>query len=525
MFGLTGFTVRSSISTGHNLREKRRGSITRPRGLERQPAGPSTSEVASRSSDEREITESPSTGVSEIHAEAFDEELSERQVLDARQTELKQWRAAEILKVSSTDPRNAVHHPLLFCHVDHDQLPAGHLYCRFTQCPMDGQRHLCFRGCRCVVDTQTNPHSMPLPKCYVRSEFLGGLTTEATVRSFDCLITEDAALPRSVILTIVGLSVPVSVWCIYFVIWWLFKSLYANSFSYLIQRSLLSLNVVSYVAYIGVTKTVINILNCIKVHDSTVFLQDSITYYWAVDTSQECLSGSHAVLAGVAGFPILILFTVSFPLVSAAILLTRRSRTSLLNKWLFATAGFMYRSYNPKFIFWESIIMLRKALLAIVVVFAYPLGGNLQGVLSSCVLIIALYVQAYCRPYRKEFKELNFYEGLSLLVSTLTFVAGLFFNDTRTSNTSRILLTVIVFLFNVAFLLFLVITFGRSCMDVLKRILAAKEPHVSDPSNLRGLLMAHARARISRVQTFIERLSRINSMKEDVKEEREIELV
>ena len=355
----------------------------------------------------------------------------------------------------------------------------------------------------------------------VCSEFLGGLTTEATVRSFDCLITEDAALPRSVILTIVSLSVPVAVWCIYFFIWLLYKFRHAHSFSYLIQRSLLSLNVVSYVAYIGVTKTVVNILNCIKVHDSTVFLKDSTTYYWAVDTSQECLSGTHAVLAGVAGFPILILFSISFPLVSAAILLTRRSRTTLVNKWLFATAGFMYRSYSTKFIFWESIIMLRKALLAIVVVFAYPLGGNLQGVLSSCVLIIALYVQAYCCPYRNDYKELNFYEGLSLLVSTLTFVAGLFFNDTRTSNASRILLTVVVFLLNVAFLLFLVITFGRSCMDVLKRILASKEPYVSDPSNLRRLLMAHARTRMTRVQTFLEKFSRNNSMRE----ERELELV
>ena len=105
MFGLTGFTVRSSISTGHNLREKRRGSITRPRGLGKEVAGPSTSEAASKSSDERAITESPSTAVSESNDETADDEaISTRQVHNARENELKQWRAAEILKVSATDP-------------------------------------------------------------------------------------------------------------------------------------------------------------------------------------------------------------------------------------------------------------------------------------------------------------------------------------------------------------------------------------------------------------------------------------
>ena len=78
--------------------------------------------------------------------------------------------------------------------------------------------------------------------------------------------------------------------------------------------------------------------------------------------------------------------------------------------------------------------MVRKAILAVVVVFSYRLGANIQAVLASFVLIMALYFQMNCRPYRKEFDSLNDTESLSILLSSLTFVSSIFFTDDRVSH-------------------------------------------------------------------------------------------
>ena len=98
--------------------------------------------------------------------------------------------------------------------------------------------------------------------------------------------------------------------------------------------------------------------------------------------------------------------------------------------------------------------MLRKAVLVIIVVFAYPLGGNLQGILGTFVLVLALYFQTVFRPYRSEFDVLNKIEGLSLLVSLVTFVSSLFFNDDNVPTKVRTSITVGVLLCNLALFLF-----------------------------------------------------------------------
>lgn len=45
--------------------------------------------------------------------------------------------------------------------------------------------------------------------------------------------------------------------------------------------------------------------------------------------------------------------------------------------------GFVYRGYVEQFIYWEVIIIIRKALVQVVVVFAYPLRENLQVIIMQ----------------------------------------------------------------------------------------------------------------------------------------------
>lgn len=242
---------------------------------------------------------------------------------------------------------------------------------------------------------------------------------------------------------------PIFVSAIFVVIWTL-RTVRSNSTSgYLARRCALSLLAVSYLSYIAITKTSVNTLYCVDVHDGTEVSSDHVGSYWAVDTHLRCHEGIHAVLEATIGWPLLGVFSLGFPLAMATTLVLHRSRYRMENEWLFESAGFLYRAYRTEYVYWESIVMLRKAALAVVVVFAYPLGANLQGVLCVCVLIVALYIHTACSPFRTEFSTLNQYEELSLFISSLTFVSGLFFNDDATSNAVRVFLTVLLILANV----------------------------------------------------------------------------
>ena len=211
---------------------------------------------------------------------------------------------------------------------------------------------------------------------------------------------------------------------------------------YFTKRALLSSLAVAYLTYLSVTKMAVNTLYCIEVHDSYDTEFDHTTHYWAVDTSLQCFKGSHAVLAAVVGWPIVIVVSFGLPVGLACALMKLQPTETNDSQWITEASGFLFRAYKQRYIFWESTVMLRKALLAIVVVFSYPLGTNIQGILAIFVLAIAVYMHVSCRPFKKDFDFLNAYETASLIISQLTFASGVLFNDSRLSDAVRVLLTV-----------------------------------------------------------------------------------
>ena len=239
---------------------------------------------------------------------------------------------------------------------------------------------------------------------------------------------------------------------------------------YLLRKCVLSALVVCYISYISISKTLINILNCVEVHDSAIAGIDQTTSYWVLDTAVTCNEGSHAILTGLLAWPFLFIFTLGFPLAIAYLIIVKVTE-DYKDGWIYDIAGFVYRSYSKKYIFWESVIMCRKTVLAIVVVFSYKLGANIQAVLASFVLIMALYIQMNCRPYRKEFDSLNDTESLSILISSITFVCSIFFADDRVSHGVRILLSVFLCLANVLFFFYLLTLFAVFAAEYLKTVL------------------------------------------------------
>ena len=308
----------------------------------------------------------------------------------------------------------------------------------------------------------------------VIAEFLSATVSEAVAGSVECLIPENFAIPRSAMPTVFNIMVPMLVSSLYYIFWFIVFQYTKETISFLAKRCILSFMVVSYLSYITITETAINVLSCIDVYDSLELGSNATHAYWAVDTSLRCYEGSHAVLVALIGWPVLVFFSFGFPAGLAALLVLERKRHSMENEWLFEATGFMYRAYKTEYVYWEWVIILRKAILAVVAVFSYELGGNLQGVLGVSVLVFSLYFQTICQPYDNDFAVLNQYEGLSLLICSLTFVSGLFFNDERTSDTARIILTIVLFSAHLGMFVFFFVVLIKAAAEFSKAVLEAE---------------------------------------------------
>ena len=276
------------------------------------------------------------------------------------------------------------------------------------------------------------------------ADFLSGAADAGLAVSVDCLFDAQNDPHRSVMRSVIHILIPLGVLVCYIIFWIFLTRKYDENTWYFAKRLLLSFLAVVYLTYVSITKTAVNSLHCIKVYDATDLDNDHTDAYWALDTSLKCYEGSHAVLALTVGWPVLIIFSFGLPITLAYVLIRQRSQEPGQNPWLVDATGFLYRAYKERFIFWESIIMLRKAILTVVVAFSYPLGTNIQGILAISILAFAIYIHVTCRPFDKPFGFLNAFESASLIVSQLTFTSGLFFNDHRTSGAVKILLTLLL---------------------------------------------------------------------------------
>jgi len=271
--------------------------------------------------------------------------------------------------------------------------------------------------------------------------------------------------------------------------------------------------VVVFFSYINVTSEFMRTVNCITVdEDSTGHLYDIYAIetgkrVWAEDTSLYCFSGDHTV-TGVFGILGLIFFSLAVILFILTWLPLNAQR--LGDPAFIAEYGFMYQGYKEEWYvtFWEAVITVRKALISAAVVFAFPLGPNLQGVCALGVLILAIGVHFIFMPFKsfrghpnvpryagimlRAFKltsmaekwvrlnnkiSLNALETGSLMMSIIVFYAGILFNDDNASSAGKVTMAVFTFAINMAFVGYMLyrlyygahVTINQYC-DHLKRV-------------------------------------------------------
>eukprot|EP00210_Caulerpa_lentillifera_P000204 g199.t1 len=327
---------------------------------------------------------------------------------------------------------------------------------------------------------------------------IGGMTSETVTGSIDCLISWDSVGVQSLLQVFVAIFVPVAI-CGLLAFFWTFLTIYIREKGeYLTKRIVLSIIVVIYLSYLGLTKLAARVFFCVEIHEFTSPQMESTSALrWGLDTNLMCYESYHIVLEAI-GSLILICITLGVPLLSAFCgIHCSRNPSDPRCLWIFDTIGFMYKSYDEKYVYWESIIMARKSLVSILVLSCYPLGGDIQAIVANVILVLALFLHMNCRPYKEVFKQLNLYEAVSLFISSNTIIVGMCFDHGRSSYHTRIFLTVLLFFLNIGFFVFMIFIFSMYSIDYMRAILEAEDFEVNPDTKWFRILMMFVVSKLS----------------------------
>lgn len=286
--------------------------------------------------------------------------------------------------------------------------------------------------------------------------------------SAECAMPVDSALRVSIGGSLTRMLMPAALFAfvasIFIFVWLKNRSKGYEASSLLSARLTVTLVAVLFFSYMKLSKEFMQSLKCLHLdeyHPSDPGTKYAVAKgnYWAQDTSLECFQGQHNLVAimGLVGLAIL---TLGAPLYLLCLLLWLRARDQVFDSINIQRFGFLYQAYGLGTIYWEVVILLRKALIVSVVVFARTLGAHLQTVLALGVLNVALIAHMLLRPFK--YSHLNHLETASLSVSILTVYSGLFFQDSNTSHTTRVAITVAVLMSNIAVFTLLV---GRAFLQ------------------------------------------------------------
>ena len=87
--------------------------------------------------------------------------------------------------------------------------------------------------------------------------------------------------------------------------------------------------------------------------------------------------------------------------------------------------GFLTAGYSDTYYMWEIVLLMRKTVLVLLIVFLSSVSSGVQSLSAILILTVFFMVQWRLQPYYDP--ELNAMETLSLFVIILTIYAGLYY--------------------------------------------------------------------------------------------------
>lgn len=241
--------------------------------------------------------------------------------------------------------------------------------------------------------------------------------------------------------------------------------------------------VTAYVLYNPVTRACLQLFAC-----KSVGTGDSAQLRWAADLNLACSSTDLWWWRLCVGVPVLLAYTIGFPLGMLLYLRghVRRitARTSAaVGPWAAASqgspaqsaestaklgwlelrraTGFMWLGYRHEVVYWyEAVAMLRKVGVTAAVTVASPDGLATQVYLSALFLLPAFFLQVRLRPYEQP--RHNALEEAHIVTALACYITALFAKTVNPASGSAVAAAVLAILLNVAFLAFWARTAARN---------------------------------------------------------------
>ncbi|KAL3155043.1 hypothetical protein ABBQ38_011563 [Trebouxia sp. C0009 RCD-2024] len=236
------------------------------------------------------------------------------------------------------------------------------------------------------------------------------------------------------------------------------------------RRLLVTLLVVGFYYYPSLVTDALSLFACYNVDrlspDSLYPGNSRATWhrgYWLSDMSMECFTGQHMRWSGFLGVPLLVITTLSMPLISLGLLLYHRGSLDLTSVRL--RYGFIYSPYRNGFWFWDNVVLLTTFALAVTLVFASTLNTYFQLSIMLMIMVVDLTVLAHASPHREALSQsVQVFSRFTVVASTLTCIY--FVDETGVASKAGLrAAAILVLLLNALFLLVTVVLIVRAGMS------------------------------------------------------------
>ena len=155
------------------------------------------------------------------------------------------------------------------------------------------------------------------------------------------------------------------------------------------------------------------------------------------DLEELCYTGSHLMIVLTVSLPGLIGWAAGIPIY--ALIKLNRNMEDLaelkkiaagksfddLQKSFNIRMGFLTAGYSEDYFFWEIVLLMRKTLVVLMIVFLSSVSSGVQSLTAILVMTIFFGIQFKLQPYYDP--ALNDMETLSLFVIILTIYCGLYY--------------------------------------------------------------------------------------------------
>ena len=278
----------------------------------------------------------------------------------------------------------------------------------------------------------------------VFSSFSNIGSSSDTFLSFDWFVTDydiKGPFPSNKIFKLfLGALLPILLSLVFTIIWIIIYTVHRKWITDLKRWISISLITVLYFLHPKLAQSSISIFQWVKIDSNVLRVKD--------DINMECYSGGHIKWIFLIGFPILVVWVISVPIVALVLLYKNYNKTAE-NKIKQYFLMF-YQGFKQDRFYWEFVNTLRKVMILMAFGLLSTFPDAYKIMISIIVLVVTLRIQIALEPYKAEWN--NDIEIIGIMAGVVTISSGLIFSQSYSYGFLNLVFVVLVFLVNSWFL-------------------------------------------------------------------------